>query len=108
MIKNLEAVMLANGDLECYYAVDDEGNAYHPIHFEPSVYYINQYGDVFQDEDLEDELRVTVIATGFEQKADAPVIKAPVAAAAPAEAPAAKAKPVDIADIDEIFSIFKR
>ena len=55
MIKNLEAVMLANGDLECYYAVDDEGNAYHPIHFEPSVYYINQYGEVFQDEDLEGE-----------------------------------------------------
>ena len=55
MIKNLEAVMLANGDLECYYAVDDEGNSYHPIYFEPSVYYINQYGDVFQDEDLEDE-----------------------------------------------------
>ena len=47
MIKNLEAVMLANGDLECYYAVDDEGNAYHPIYFKPSVYYINQYGDVF-------------------------------------------------------------
>lgn len=55
MITNLEAVMLANGDLECYYAVDDEGNAYCPIHFEPSVYYINQYGDVFQDEDLEGE-----------------------------------------------------
>lgn len=55
MIKNLEAVMLTNGDLECYYAVDDEGNAYHPIHWEPSVYYVNQYGDVFQDEDLEDE-----------------------------------------------------
>lgn len=55
MIKNLEAVMLANGDLEVWYAVDDEGNAYHPIYFEPSVYYINQYGDVFQDEDLADE-----------------------------------------------------
>lgn len=55
MIKNLEAVMLANGDLECYYAVDDEGNAYHPIHYKPSVYYVNKYGDVFQDEDLEDE-----------------------------------------------------
>ena len=55
MIKNLEAVMLANGDLEVWYAVDDEGNAYHPVYFSPSVYYINQYGDVFQDEDLEDE-----------------------------------------------------
>ena len=55
MIKNLEAVMLANGDLECYYAVDDEGNAYHPVYFKPSVYWINQYGEVFQDEDLEGE-----------------------------------------------------
>ena len=55
MIKNLEAVMAANGDIECYYAVDDEGNAYHEVYFEPSVYWINKYGDVFQDEDLEDE-----------------------------------------------------
>ena len=55
MIKNLEAVMLANGDLECYYSVDDEGNAYHPVYFEPSVYWINEYDEVFQDEDLEGE-----------------------------------------------------
>lgn len=55
MIKNLEAVMAANGDIECYYAVDDEGNAYHPVHFEPSVYYVNQYDEVFQEEDLEGE-----------------------------------------------------
>ena len=55
MIKNLEAVMLTNGDLECWYAEDDEGNGYYPIHFTPSVYYRNQYGDVFQEEDLEDE-----------------------------------------------------
>ena len=55
MIRNLEAVMLANGDLECYYAADDEGNAYHPVYFEPSVYWINQYDEVFQDEDLEGE-----------------------------------------------------
>ena len=55
MIRNLEAVMLANGDIECYYAVDDEGNAYHPVYFKPSVYWINQYDEVFQDEDLEGE-----------------------------------------------------
>lgn len=55
MIKNLEAVMLANGDLEVWYAEDDEGNGYHPIYFTPSVYYANQYGEVFQEEDLEDE-----------------------------------------------------
>lgn len=55
MMKNLEAVMTANGDLECWYAVDDEGNAYHPVWFEPSVYYTNSYGDVFQEEDIKDE-----------------------------------------------------
>ena len=55
MIKNLESVMAANGDIECYYAKDDEGNTYHPVYFEPSVYWINHYGDVFQDEDLKDE-----------------------------------------------------
>ena len=55
MIKNLEAVMAANGDIEVWYAVDDEGNAYHPIYFTPSVYYVNQYGDMYQEEDLEDE-----------------------------------------------------
>ena len=53
MIKSLEAVMAANGDIECYYAVDDEGNAYHPVYFEPSVYWIGEYGDVYQDDDLE-------------------------------------------------------
>ena len=47
--------MTTQGDLECYYAVDDEGNAYHPIFFEPSVFYVNKYGDVFQEEDIKDE-----------------------------------------------------
>ena len=55
MIKNLEVVIAANGDIEFYYAADDDGNAYHPVYFEPSVYWINKYGDVFQDEDLEGE-----------------------------------------------------
>lgn len=55
MIKNLEAVMLANGDIECWYAMDEEGNGFYPIYFEPSVYYLNRYGDVFQEEDLQHE-----------------------------------------------------
>ena len=53
------------------------------------------------DENFEDEMRVTVIATGFEQKASAP-----------ATAEEAKAEPaikgVDNSEIDEIFSIFNR
>ena len=55
MIKNLEVVMREYGDLEVWYAVDDEGNAYHPIHWLPSVYYANQDGDVFHGDDLEEE-----------------------------------------------------
>ena len=51
--------------------------------------------------DFQDEMRVTVIATGFEQKAESNDV-APATAAAPA------AKKADISDIDEIFSIFNR
>ena len=51
------------------------------------------------DENFEDEMRVTVIATGFEQKASA-------AAEEVKAEPAAKG--VDSSDIDEIFSIFNR
>ena len=49
--------------------------------------------------DFEDEMRVTVIATGFEQREGAAAPKAGIASAAPAQ---------DVSDIDEIFSIFKR
>ena len=61
-------------------------------------------------EDCEDEMRVTVIATGFEQKPEtvevAPAATKAAAAAAPKAAPAAK--PADVSDIDEIFKIFGR
>ena len=60
MIKNLEAVMAANGDIECYYAEDDEGNAYHPVYFEPTVYWMNKYEDL-EDEDPEDIAELTQI-----------------------------------------------
>ena len=83
------------------------------------------------DESFQDEMRVTVIATGFDMKPEtysyapkAAAKAAPAAAAAP-EKPAAPSfvpedidtpvaaskqptKPADMADIDEIFSIFKR
>ena len=55
--------------------------------------------------DFQDEMRVTVIATGFEHKNEG-AESAPAAKAA-AAAPAA-AKPSDVSDIDEIFSIFNR
>ena len=51
-------------------------------------------------EEFEDEMRVTVIATGFEHKAEA-VEEKPAAAGT-------AAKKADVSDIDEIFSIFNR
>jgi hypothetical protein len=57
MIKNLQKFMAENGDLECWYAVDDEGNGYSPIYFEPTMYYTNGDGDVRQtleDFDMDD------------------------------------------------------
>ena len=68
------------------------------------------FGATVSDE-FEDELRVTVIATGFDAKTQAafPAKEEKVAAAAPEAAPAAQAaKPADVADIDEIFKIFNR
>lgn len=53
MIKNLQEFMNENGDLDCYYAVDDEGNGYNKIHYTPSKYYVSEDGDVMQREDLE-------------------------------------------------------
>ena len=74
------------------------------------------------NKDYQDELRVTVIATGFDQSfqaaaAKAAAVKAAAAAGsepvaddidAPIAAAAKPVKPTDISDIDEIFSIFKR
>ena len=62
-------------------------------------------------EDFEDEMRVTVIATGFEGGNAVVKAAAPAAEkkAAPAAAPAEPAeKPADVTDIDEIFKIFGR
>ncbi len=68
-------------------------------------------------EEFADEMRVTVIATGFDQAAfSGPKAAEAATASAPAaddiDAPvAAAAKPIqptDISDIDEIFSIFRR
>ncbi len=63
----------------------------------------------------QDEMRVTVIATGFEGSGAGTATKAASGAVTPADdigAPLAgtqkPVKPADISDIDEIFSIFKR
>ena len=65
------------------------------------------FGATASDE-FEDEMRVTVIATGFDTSEG--VVTSKPAAAVKTAAPAAPAasKPTDISDIDEIFKIFNR
>ena len=53
MIKGLQEFMKDHGDLECWYAVDDEGNGYQEVRYTPSKYYVSEDGDVMQVEDLE-------------------------------------------------------
>ncbi|MGN1016947.1 MAG: cell division protein FtsZ [Faecousia sp.] len=79
------------------------------------------FGATCSDE-FQDEMRVTVIATGFDLQPESFVPRTAAAKTAPAEkgfvpedidTPVAAArqqpvKPTDVSDIDEIFSIFKR
>ncbi len=57
------------------------------------------FGATYSDE-FEDEMRVTVIATGFEQKHDAPKAEAAPAGDKPATG--------NMGDIEDIFTLFKR
>ena len=66
------------------------------------------FGAAFDDE-LQDEMRVTVIATGFAEKRQAPAKPIGAYSAAQEKANASRAQAQeDIDDIDEIFKIFNR
>ena len=78
------------------------------------------FGATISDE-FQDEMRVTVIATGFEMKTESAAPKAGAAKTAggkpsfvpddidtPVAAAQQPTKSADMSDIDEIFSIFKR
>ncbi len=66
------------------------------------------FGAAF-DDTLDDAMRVTVIATGFEEKRQQPATKVGAYSAAAAERANTKAPAQeDIDDIDEIFKIFNR
>lgn len=54
MINNLQEFMAEHGDIDCYYATDDEGNEYHEVYYDPSLRYVNKYGDVFTQADWEE------------------------------------------------------
>ena len=55
MIKNLQEFMNENGDIDCYYAVDDEGNGYKPVYYSPTLMFENSSGDLYSARDLEDD-----------------------------------------------------
>ena len=66
------------------------------------------FGATF-DEELDDEMRVTVIATGFAEKRQSPAKPIGAYSAAQEKATASKNQAQeDIDDIDEIFKIFNR
>lgn len=54
MIKNLQEFMEEHGDLNCWYAKDDEGNGYQEVYYSPSLCYVNEYDDVFQQADYDE------------------------------------------------------
>ena len=55
MINNLQKFMAEHGDLDCWYAVDDEGNGYAEVHYTPSLYYTDDNGDeMYHPEDMAD------------------------------------------------------
>ena len=64
------------------------------------------FGATF-DDTMDDTLRVTVIATGFDDNYDSGVFTSSVSEAPAAEEPEAPAAP-NVSDIDEIFRIFNR
>ena len=53
MIENLQKFMAEHGDLDCWYASDDEGNSYQEVYNAPSKYYVNEDSEVYQLVDLE-------------------------------------------------------
>lgn len=54
MIKNLQEYIENYGDDECWYAVDDEGNDYGKVHFEPSCSYLTMEGLIISIADFEE------------------------------------------------------
>ena len=69
MIKNLQEFMEEHGDLDCWYATDDEGNGYQMVSYDPTLMYVNEYDDVFgqdaydeaDDDDREDLTPICIV-----------------------------------------------
>lgn len=60
MIKNLQDFMDEHGDLECWYAKDDEGNEYQEVHFGPSKFYVDDEETVYTSIDDVNECNLDI------------------------------------------------
>ena len=54
MIKNLVEFVAEYGDLECFFATDDEGNNYGKVMFAPTCLYATVDGEIVTHEDIEE------------------------------------------------------
>ena len=55
MIKNLQGFKKDYGDIDCYYAEDDEGNGYSKVHYRPTLMYVDGYGQAYSIESIEQD-----------------------------------------------------
>lgn len=57
-IKGLQEILKKDGDLECYYASDPEGNSYNRVTYNGGIFYIDELYHridcVYSEEDLEE------------------------------------------------------
>lgn len=60
MIENLQKFMTEYGDLDCWYAKDDEGNGYNEVYYDPSMYWVDASGEVYNNTDDLEEYDLTI------------------------------------------------
>jgi len=55
LIRNLKEIMEEHGDLTCVFSIDDEGNAFHPVYWDPTLgqYNMRDY-EYMSEEDLQE------------------------------------------------------
>ena len=61
MIENLQKFMSEHGDVDCWWAVDDEGNEYKEVIYEPTLMYKNEHGDAYCQKDIDDVEKICII-----------------------------------------------
>ena len=51
LIKNLQEILEEHGDLMCVYSIDEEGNAFHPVYWDPTMGRYNMRDHEYLSED---------------------------------------------------------